>query len=248
MDISSSNISSTNKLGEKLWDLDPCTVDDWLEIDLRESGILPNDKDHQTSIDLQDRMPLTPQSECSMSPMKCESPLEEMTARKMTPIDVINASQEACAPPQLAPLLKALSLLGAMQHSSNTGIDNHISTTTKQLPRAASKRARNNEEDDKPLGLQDQLAVKRQKNTDAARRSRLRKVLKMEALEQRVRELEADNERLLLHIAVAESERNTAITKEQRNRERVSKLESQLAEAHKSLMKDFKADTNTQLK
>ncbi|KAF7727578.1 hypothetical protein EC973_007339 [Apophysomyces ossiformis] len=251
MNIPSSNINTANKLDEKLWDLDPHTIDDWLEVDLRESGLLPNDKSDKNQyvpIDPQDRMPLTPQSECSMSPLKTGSSLEEITQRRMSPADIMKASQVLHTNPQLASLLKALSLLGSIQRSSNTVTSHHIDTASaiKQQPaKTPTKRARNPEDDNKqPIDLLDQQAIKRQKNTDAARRSRLRKVLKMEALERRVRELEVDNERLLLHIAVAESERSAAISKEQRNRERVSQLESQLAEAHKALMKDFRTDDN----
>ena len=48
----------------------------------------------------------------------------------------------------------------------------------------------------------DEIALKRQKNTDAARRSRLKKLVKMEQLEEKVSELESDNQRLTTRIAV----------------------------------------------
>ncbi|CAO3642353.1 unnamed protein product [Cunninghamella echinulata] len=85
----------------------------------------------------------------------------------------------------------------------------------------------------------DPIILKRQKNTDAARRSRLRKVLKMEAMEKRVSELEKNNEQLRLQVILSETERDNAKLKEAQQRERVAKLEEQLAEAHRSLlMKD----------
>lgn len=81
----------------------------------------------------------------------------------------------------------------------------------------------------------DEAAIKRQKNTDAARRSRLRKVLKMEALEKRVAELEKINTTLLLRAAVLESEKSSFLAKESSFERRIKDLEAQLADAHKSL-------------
>ncbi|GAN00863.1 hypothetical protein MAM1_0003d00288 [Mucor ambiguus] len=82
--------------------------------------------------------------------------------------------------------------------------------------------------------------VKRQRNTDAARRSRLRKAIKMETLEKRVDVLKTDNERLRVKVAVLETEVTHASEKEQRNRQRVLELEAQLAIAHKQLVEEFK--------
>jgi hypothetical protein len=81
----------------------------------------------------------------------------------------------------------------------------------------------------------DEIAQKRQKNTDAARRSRLKKVIKMEALEMRVTELEGDNARLTTRVAVLESEKNSLTAKDKTLEDRIKVLEAQLAEAHKAL-------------
>ncbi|KAG2235384.1 hypothetical protein INT48_005734 [Thamnidium elegans] len=81
----------------------------------------------------------------------------------------------------------------------------------------------------------DDAAVKRQKNTDAARRSRLRKVQKMETLEIRVSELEKINAGLLMRVAVLDSEKTNLKAKEQSYENRIKVLEDQLAEAHKAL-------------
>ncbi|KAI9318741.1 hypothetical protein BX666DRAFT_1931175 [Dichotomocladium elegans] len=81
----------------------------------------------------------------------------------------------------------------------------------------------------------DEVALKRQKNTDAARRSRLRKVLKMESLENRVSELERANTTLLLRAAVLESEKSALLAKESSYEQRIKNLEAQLFEAHQSL-------------
>ncbi|KAI7850344.1 hypothetical protein BDC45DRAFT_425576, partial [Circinella umbellata] len=86
-----------------------------------------------------------------------------------------------------------------------------------------------------PLSPQDEAAIKRQKNTDAARRSRLKKVLKMETLEKRVSDLEKINSNLILRVAVLDSEKTGLKSKESSYEERIKMLECQLAQAHKAL-------------
>lgn len=81
----------------------------------------------------------------------------------------------------------------------------------------------------------EEVIRKRQRNTDAARRSRMKKMLKMEALENRVNELENDNARLTTRVAVLESEKSGLETKDNDLQERIKALEEQLAEAHKAL-------------
>lgn len=81
----------------------------------------------------------------------------------------------------------------------------------------------------------DEVALKRQKNTDAARRSRLRKVQKMETLELRVSELEKINGNLLMRVAVLDSEKMNLKVKESSYENRIKLLEEQLTEAHKAL-------------
>ncbi|KAI9032722.1 hypothetical protein CLU79DRAFT_727627 [Phycomyces nitens] len=80
-----------------------------------------------------------------------------------------------------------------------------------------------------------EAALKRQKNTDAARRSRLKKVMKMESLEIRVSDLEKINTSLLLRVAVLDSEKSNLQIKESSYESRIKVLEAQLAEAHKAL-------------
>ncbi|TPX47194.1 hypothetical protein SeMB42_g01444 [Synchytrium endobioticum] len=80
------------------------------------------------------------------------------------------------------------------------------------------------------------VVAKRQKNTEAARRSRARKVARMEMLEGRVRELEADGSTLSLQIAVLENEKAGWMDREVGLRKRIASLESQLQQAHTSMM------------
>ncbi|KAI9263432.1 hypothetical protein BDA99DRAFT_438439 [Phascolomyces articulosus] len=100
--------------------------------------------------------------------------------------------------------------------------------------KASTKRKRDTTHDGSP-SPQDEAAIKRQKNTDAARRSRLKKVLKMEALEKRVSDLEKVNSNLILRVAVLDSEKAGLQSKESSYEDRIKMLESQLAQAHKAL-------------
>lgn len=86
------------------------------------------------------------------------------------------------------------------------------------------------------------VIIKRQRNTDAARRSRLRKAIKMEALEKKVRELKTENEELRIRAAVLESKVHHISEKEQRNRQRVLELEAQLASVHQQLLNQVKCE------
>lgn len=110
-------------------------------------------------------------------------------------------------------------------HSATTPT---FSAKINQKKRAASVMV----EDEEP---KDEAAVKRQKNTDAARRSRLRKVQKMETLEMRVSELEKINAGLLMRVAVLDSEKTNLKAKESSYESRIKVLEDQLSEAHKVL-------------
>ncbi|KAK4517261.1 serine/threonine-protein phosphatase 2A 56 kDa regulatory subunit delta isoform [Mucor velutinosus] len=100
---------------------------------------------------------------------------------------------------------------------------------------ASPSRSRKRSNDDASIDPADDAAVKRQKNTDAARRSRLRKVQKMETLEARVSELEKINAGLLMRVAVLDSEKTNLKAKESSYEDRIKVLEGQLAEAHKAL-------------
>ncbi|KAL0145942.1 basic-leucine zipper transcription factor [Mucor lusitanicus] len=100
---------------------------------------------------------------------------------------------------------------------------------------ASPSRSRKRSSDDASVDPADDAAVKRQKNTDAARRSRLRKVKKMETLEARVAELEKINAGLLMRVAVLDSEKTNLKAKESSYEDRIKVLEGQLAEAHKAL-------------
>ncbi|KAI8091010.1 uncharacterized protein B0P05DRAFT_463777 [Gilbertella persicaria] len=151
------------------------------------------------------------------TPLLKYEPLSPVETPKAELQDISNSAVD------LQPFIKALTLLGSLQQN-NTSNHNTIS----------NKRPRNDSIDEQQ---QDLIALKRQRNTDAARRSRQRKAMKMDALEKRVMDLEAENERLRLRAAVAESERANVEAKEKRSRVRILELERQLADTHKALLK-----------
>ncbi|KAG0330243.1 hypothetical protein BGZ99_007105 [Dissophora globulifera] len=81
----------------------------------------------------------------------------------------------------------------------------------------------------------DEIVAKRAKNTDAARRSRLKKLIRLESLEVKVSELESTNNRLNMKVAILETEKNGHLIKEAEQSARIAQLEAKLAEAHAAL-------------
>ncbi|KAG1447769.1 hypothetical protein G6F56_009153 [Rhizopus delemar] len=80
------------------------------------------------------------------------------------------------------------------------------------------------------------VVLKRQRNTDSARRSRQRKAMRVEALENRIQELTTENNALNVKVAVLESKIGHISEREQRNKQRVLELEAQLAAVHQRLL------------
>jgi hypothetical protein len=96
--------------------------------------------------------------------------------------------------------------------------------TTNSLRARNRKRSVNEmEKDSHPMA--DELAMKRAKNTDAARRSRLRKVKRMESLEKEVTILKSENIELQTRIAVLESEKKGLEDKNAEKKVRVKMFE-----------------------
>ncbi|CAO3565415.1 unnamed protein product [Mortierella alpina] len=81
----------------------------------------------------------------------------------------------------------------------------------------------------------EEIVAKRAKNTDAARRSRMKKLIKLEGLEAKVSDLESANNALNMKIAILETEKNGFVTKDAEQTARIAQLEAQLAEAHAAL-------------
>ncbi|KAG0312370.1 hypothetical protein BGZ99_009548 [Dissophora globulifera] len=103
------------------------------------------------------------------------------------------------------------------------------SSATSPRPKGSKKRQLSPEEE------AGEIVAKRAKNTDAARRSRLKKLIKLEGLEAKVSDLEAANNALNMKIAILETEKNGFIVKDAEQTARIAQLEAQLAEAHVAL-------------
>jgi len=84
------------------------------------------------------------------------------------------------------------------------------------------------------ISVDDPAARKRRQNTIAARKSRLRKMVRMEELERTVASLEKDKITLETRLAVLESEKSGAVQRADDAAERIRTLEAQLLEAYKS--------------
>ncbi|KAG0042924.1 hypothetical protein BGZ83_012024 [Gryganskiella cystojenkinii] len=86
-----------------------------------------------------------------------------------------------------------------------------------------------------PEEREEEVVAKRAKNTDAARRSRLKKLIRLEGLELKISDLETTNSSLNMKIAILETEKTGFMTKEIEQAARIAQLEAQLAEAHAAL-------------
>ncbi|KAJ3206757.1 hypothetical protein HDU67_007961 [Dinochytrium kinnereticum] len=98
----------------------------------------------------------------------------------------------------------------------------------KKAPTSKKRPADESEDDD--------TIMKRMKNTEAARRSRARKLAKLETLEAEVTTLEHDKATLLVRLAVLESEQATFVQRENDLNKRIAQLEFQLAESHRAMV------------
>ncbi|KAI8885254.1 hypothetical protein K501DRAFT_246413 [Backusella circina FSU 941] len=146
----------------------------------------------------------------------------------------LDVSSVLDSPQQINPLFAEITdafpaALAAFASSTNN-ITLDIAMASATTPAFSTKRK-------KGPATPDEAAMKRQKNTDAARRSRLRKVQKLSTLEDRVSELEKSNANLTTRVAVLDSEKNNLEKKEVSYEKRIQQLEEQLAEAHRALYK-----------
>lgn len=162
---------------------------------------------------------------------KTESATSSVAATPVAPMSSLFADISESLPAALAALASVAAPTTTTTPKNNNVSPAVVSASTPAFS-ASPSRTRKRAEDIDPT---DEAAVKRQKNTDAARRSRLRKVQKMESLETRVSELERINGGLIMRVAVLDSEKNNLKAKESSYENRIRVLEEQLAEAHKAL-------------
>ncbi|KAI7862718.1 hypothetical protein BDF14DRAFT_1851541 [Spinellus fusiger] len=155
-------------------------------------------------------------------PHENNDPLHTLTALYPQPIPCIRTLKP---PAQIQYESKSMKRFGFSVYNSVLFPDGSLCSTIKSDKRSEDRI--------------DSTVNKRQRNTDAARRSRLHKVQKREELELRVEQLECDEKRLRIQVTVLESECSLTETKAKRNQERVLELETQLAEVHRVLMKNY---------
>ncbi|KAF9125588.1 hypothetical protein BGW39_007294 [Mortierella sp. 14UC] len=162
------------------------------------------------------------------------------TAAPMMPLTP-EAVQQAAAALNI-PWSKSLETAVLAQSFTQTPVPGMsvTSTTYKSAYRSTSlshsslKRARETSEppsvlDGKDVSEMDETALKRAKNTDAARRSRHKKLVKMEGLEQRVAELEVENSMFETKLNEVELERSLLADKDQMQQARIQELERMLS-------------------
>ncbi|KAF9973575.1 hypothetical protein BGZ73_003183 [Actinomortierella ambigua] len=140
--------------------------------------------------------------------------------------------------PAFTPIAPATtpSITSTMAAAVVSSLTMNTATTISATP--ATPRARKGSKRAIPLTPEEEaneVVVKRAKNTDAARRSRLKKLVRLETLENRVTELESTNTQLTMQVAVLSSEKNGLMAKEAEQASRIAQLEAKLAEAHRAL-------------
>ncbi|KAI7905374.1 uncharacterized protein BX663DRAFT_499511 [Cokeromyces recurvatus] len=204
----------------------PDTIDDWLVDELYKSGLisppnatfdLPNQQDISVLFPI--TPPITPSVQNNLDNKNAVAPtlplFPDIAHKQQSPVKKSTTNLPRLAPRPTTPLMNTATALPSRQCASNN--KRKLTSTVTMDP--------------------DEIALKRQKNTDAARRSRLKKLMKMEQLEKHVSELEADNQKLITRIAVLESEKAGLQSKDNSLEERIKVLEGQLSEAHRALMK-----------
>lgn len=223
-------------------------LDEWLAEDLTQTGLLSSDGSVTSSPEIATPLDVfltSPPAKTDVTMLTAHhhtgfaSPLFDDLAYQESPATTVTSAMPT---PQLkaetfSPSMDSVmdmfadlqkqatlsSLGGAEQHSP-------AATTLKTQPKSRKRSATTPVDAD-----QDEASIKRQKNTDAARRSRLKKVMRMETLESRVADLERMNSQLLLRSAVLDSEKTGLEAKAVAYEQRIHSLEQQLAEAHKAL-------------
>ncbi|KAF9358763.1 hypothetical protein BGX26_000975 [Mortierella sp. AD094] len=192
--------------------------------------------------------PVAPATQTLASPSPVLSPKQsERDASPVSPVASPVASERASSATPSIPSTPRMSL--SILSSTQTpvpGTSAVKATTYKSayrsasLPRSSLKRDRAYDDppsvlDGKDLADMDEVALKRAKNTDAARRSRHKKLVKMEGLEQRVAELEIENSMFETKLNEVELERSLLADKDQMQQARIQELEKMLSSLREKL-------------
>ncbi|KAF9561556.1 hypothetical protein EC968_005677 [Mortierella alpina] len=191
--------------------------------------------------------PLNPSSPAPQIASPSPVLLPKQSDRAVTPLSSTVSERASSLTPSLPPTTPRMSL--SILSSTQTpvpGTSSVKATTYKSayrstsLPRSGTKRDRDFDEppsvlDGKDVSDMDEVALKRAKNTDAARRSRHKKLVKMEGLEHRVAELEVENSMFEAKLNEVELERSLLADKDQMQQARIQELERMLAAVREKL-------------
>ncbi|KAG0203321.1 hypothetical protein BGX28_004378 [Mortierella sp. GBA30] len=192
--------------------------------------------------------PMTPVSPAPQTASPSPVLLPKQADRAVAPTSPAPLTERASSmTPSLPPSTPRMSL--SILSSTQTpvpGTSSVKATTYKSayrstsLPRSGMKRDRESDDppsvlDGKDVSEMDEVALKRAKNTDAARRSRHKKLVKMEGLEQRVAELEVENSMFETKLNEVELERSLLADKDQMQQARIQELERMLAAVREKL-------------
>lgn len=126
--------------------------------------------------------------------------------------------------------------LTALDQSDTSHSDGTTSNSETSPPNLPVDRAKAYTGKRKAASDTDAVLRKRMKNTEAARRSRQRKIEKIDTLEHQVSDLERDKSELSLRVMLLENERKSFRQREQDLAARVADLEKQLAESHRAML------------
>ncbi|KAI1317140.1 hypothetical protein EDD11_008931 [Mortierella claussenii] len=180
----------------------------------------------------------------AVSPKQTERALTPVSPAPVSPVALERSPSATPSLPPSTPRL-SLSILSSTQTpvpgTSDVKAITYKSTyRATSLPRGGLKRSREVEEvpsvlEGKDVSEMDEVALKRAKNTDAARRSRHKKLIKMEGLEQRVAELEVENSMFETKLNEVELERSLLADKDQMQQARIQELEAMLAALREKL-------------
>lgn len=217
-----SSSSALNASPESFFPSDCTSIDDWLADELCKEGLLANAMDFNPEkilALLPHTPPISPPTSVKHEPASPSVSLFPEIAKQKPILPKVNLPRIAprpCPTVAITPMKPLVAASPVMMSQQKRRSDSICSSSAAD---------------------QDEIAQKRQKNTDAARRSRLKKLVKMEQLEQKVSDLETDNHLLTTRIAVLESEKSGLQMKDVSLEERIRVLEAQLSEAHRALTK-----------
>jgi Basic region leucine zipper len=224
-------------------------LDEWLAEDLTKTGLLSSDSSVTSSPEIATPLDVFLTSPTAKSDVLMfsqhngfASPLFDDLSGQPSPATTVMSAMHTphvkleTYSPEVDPAMDMFADLQQQAILSSLGSQlQHAPLTSQTTPATQPKPTRKRDASVVTDGDTDDAAVKRQKNTDAARRSRLKKVMRMECLETRVAELERMNSQLLLRSAVLDSEKAGLEAKAHAAEQRIHSLEQQLIEAHKAL-------------